>query len=140
MHGQKKLILETKSKMDEKKQERMKTVGMNVFRERYMGIMQSKSRLDFEEDILRAKMNGQDVGDQNHSRKFAKSLDESLYKEIKENMKESMGKELDATGKRRPAGLMMDKMTPLKRTGQMHAVVIPVPENPLHQVSLLLHT
>ena len=28
---------------------------------------------------------------------------------------------------------MMDKMTPNKRTGQMHAVVIPVPENPLSQ-------
>ena len=36
-------------------------------------------------------------------------------------------KPLDATERRRPAGLMMDKMTPSKRTGQMHAVVIPVP-------------
>ena len=55
-------------------------------------------------------------------------------KEIKQNMKENMGKELDATGKRIPAGLMMDKMTPLKRTGQMHAVVIPVPENFPHHL------
>ena len=38
----------------------MKTLGMNVFRERYMGIMQSKSRLDFEEEMLSAKINGPD--------------------------------------------------------------------------------
>ena len=134
VHRQKKEILETKEKMDEKRDERKKTVGMNVFRERYTGIMQSKSRLDFEEDMLRAKMNGADVGDQNHSREFAKKLDGAIYKEMKEKMKESMNTKLVATEKKRPAGLMMDKMTPLRRTGQMHAVVIPVPENPLSQV------
>ena len=134
VHRQKKEILETKEKMDEKRHERTKTVGMNVFRERYSGIMQHKSRLDFEEDMLRAKMSGADVGDQNHSREFAKKLDGAIYKEMKVNMKESMNTKLAATEKKRPAGLMMDKMTPLRRTGQMHAVAIPVPENPLSQV------
>ena len=52
-------------------------------------------------------------------------------------MKEQMEAKLDATDKKRPAGFMMDKMTPSKRTGQMHGVVIPVPENPLTQVITL---
>ena len=40
---------------------------------------------------------------------------------------------LDSTQQRRPVGLLMDKMTPNKQNGQIHAVVIPVPENPLSQ-------
>ena len=96
---------------------------MNVFRERYLGIMQSKSRLDFEEDMLRAKLNGADVGDINHSDDFAKKLDVAIYTEMKANMKEVMETKLEATDEKRPAGMMMDKMTPSKRTGQMHGVV-----------------
>ena len=45
--------------------------GMNVFRERYEGIKQSKSRLCFEKDMLRAKLNGCHIGDTNHSHTFA---------------------------------------------------------------------
>jgi hypothetical protein len=56
---------------------------------------------------------------------------------MKAQMKEQMEAKLDATDKKRPAGFMMDKMTPSKRTGQMHGVVIPVPENPLTQVITL---
>ena len=73
--------------MDEIKQRRDKPAGMIVFRERYAGIKQSKSYLDFEEDMLKAKLNGVDVGDLNHSRKFVKKLDDSIYTEIKHNMK-----------------------------------------------------
>ena len=57
------------------KKTREETVGMNMFRNRYLGIKQSKSRVDFEEDMLKAKLNGEDVGNINHSRKFAKKLD-----------------------------------------------------------------
>ena len=128
-HNQKKEVRDNKMKVIKTKKNREKTDGMNVFRNRYLGIKQSKSRVDFEEDMLKAKLNGEDVGDMNHSRKFAKQLDDAIYSEMKENMKEKMNEKLDATEKKRPAGLMMDKMTPSKRTGQMHAVVIPVPEN-----------
>ena len=139
VHQQKKKLKETKDENYRKTQDRTRIVGLNIFRERYNGIRQSKSRLDFEEDMLKAKMCGEDVGDINHSREFAKRLDVEIYNELKENMKESMVTELDATGKKRPAGLMMDKMTPRRRTGQMHAVVIPVPENPLSQVRYWQH-
>ena len=117
VHQQKKKLKESKDENLKKTLDRTKAVGMNVFRERYNGIKQNKSRLDFEEDMLRAKLCGADVGDINHSREFAKKLDVAIHMELKENMKESMGAELDATGKKRPAGFMMDKMTPRKRTG-----------------------
>ena len=132
-HTQKLEILKTKEKVDKERMTREYKVGMNVWRERYEGIRQSKSRVCFENDILRAKLNGCDVGDTNHSREFAKKIDVSTYHVMKDNIKRNMMKPLDATERRRPAGLMMDKMTPNRRTGQMHAVVIPVPENPLGQ-------
>ena len=122
-----------KDQRDLFKKSREEIVGMNVFRERYQGIKQGKNRVDFEEDMLKAKLNGLDVGDINHSRKFAKSLDDAIYDEVKYNIKKNMEMELDATKKKRPAGLLMDKMTPNRRTGQIHAVVVPVPENPLSQ-------
>ena len=132
-HRQKDEILKMKEKMDKEKLSREDKVGMNIWRERYEGIKQSKSRACFENDMLRAKLNGADVGDTNHSREFAKKIDVATYEVMKDDMRKNMIKHLDATERRRPAGLMMDKMTPNKRTGQMHAVVIPVPENPLSQ-------
>ena len=132
-HMQKKQLIMEKDQRDLFKKSREEIVGMNVFRERYQGIKQGKNRVDFEEDMLKAKLNGLDVGDINHSRKFAKSLDDAIYDEVKYNIKKNMEMELDATKKKRPAGLLMDKMTPNRRTGQIHAVVVPVPENPLSQ-------
>ena len=83
--------------------------------------------------MLRGKLNGTDMGDTNHGRQYPKKLDGAIYEEMKYNMTENMNTKLDATQQKRPAGLLMDKMTPSRRTGQMHAVVIPVPENPLTQ-------
>ena len=135
-HEEKIKILRQRNKSDEDLKGRQYKAGMNVFLERYQGIRQSKSRLNFEEDMLRAKLTGTDVGDQQHTRIFAKKLDEALYSEMKDRLRDGMNVELDGTGRKRPAGLLMDKMTPLKRTGQMHAVVIPLVENSLTQVTL----
>ena len=84
-----------------------------------------------ERDLNRSKLNGADVGDTNHNRQFAKKIDDNVYEIMKKDMRKNMNIKLDATDTKRPAGLMMDKMTPNRRTGQMHAVAIPVPENPL---------
>ena len=132
-HKQKSSLLRMKNKMDRERLNIQEKAGMNVFRERYEGIKQSKSRLCFEKDMLRAKLNDCHVGDTNHSHAFAKKIDDSTYNVIKDDMRKNMNKKLDSTQQKRLAGLMMDKMTPNKQTGQMHAVVIPVPENPLSQ-------
>ena len=64
--------------------------GTNVFRNRYQGIKQSKSRVGFEEDMLRAKLNDEYVGDLNHNRKFSQKLVRAICDEMKANMKESI--------------------------------------------------
>ena len=78
-------------------------------------------------------MNGTDVGDLNHSRMFAKEIDVALFETMKDDLKEALTTKLDATNDKRPLGLLFDKMTPAKETGQIHAIVIPVPENSLAQ-------
>ena len=62
-------------------------------------------------------MNGEDIGDINHSKFFAEDLDIAIYKTMKNNIQENMNVLLDSTLQKRPAGLVMDKMTPNKRTG-----------------------
>ena len=56
---------------------------------------------------------------------------------MKEDMQNKLGASLEATGHKRPVGMVMDKMTPSKRTGQIHALIVPVPENPLSQPLLV---
>ena len=82
-------------------------------------------------------MNGVDVGDINSSRFFAKDIDTALFETMKDDLKEALTTKLEATNEKRPLGLIFDKMTPAKETGQIHAVVIPVPENPLSQPLLV---
>ena len=112
-------------------------MGLNLFRIRYTGIKQHQPRTAFEENIVTAKLGGVDVGDINHSRKFAKEIDTSVFETMKEDLKIALNDELEATGEKRPLGLTFDKMTPAKETGQVHAIIIPVPENQMSQPLLV---
>ena len=104
-----------------------------MFRTRYNGIKQARSRTVFEEDILKGKLNGEDLGAINHSREFAKNLDQAIFETMRDDIKMKVESNLDSTNVARPFGLVFDKMTPNKATGQIHGVIVPVPENPLSQ-------
>ena len=81
-HLQKREILKTQTLKLKERSSRINRVGLNIFRTRYNGIMQAKSLGDFEEDILKGKMNGEDLGDINH--KFAKEIDTAIYDTTKD--------------------------------------------------------
>ena len=132
-HKQKKELMKQKETLQTMRVSREEKIGMNIFRIRYQGIKQCKTRVNFEEDMLKAKLNDEDVGDTRHGRKFAKDIDEAIYDTMKADIRESMAAVLDGTKMKRPAGFVMDKMTPRKRTGQIHAVVVPCPENSLNK-------
>ena len=85
-------------------------------------LKQGKSLQTFESDITQAHLNGVDVGDINHSRKFAAGLDRAIYETMKDALQKNMNTVLDATNNERPAGIVFDKMTPNKRTGQIHGL------------------
>ena len=53
---------------------REKTIGMNLGRIVYKIVCRGRSYLDYEGDVLCAKMNGVDVGELNHSRMFVPKL------------------------------------------------------------------
>ena len=130
-HKEKQEILKNKTKLFENLKSRQEKVGLNIFRIRYNAIKQGKSLQTFESDITQAHLNGVDVGDINHSRRFAAGLDKAIYETMKDDLQKNMNTVLDATNNKRPAGIVFDKMTPNKRTGQIHGLIIPVPENPL---------
>ena len=116
---------------------RSKKIGLNLYRLRYIGIKQAKSRESFVDDVLTAKLNGTDVGNINHSKVFVKNLDVAIYETMKEDLSCALQATLSGTNQKRPLGMVMDKMTQSKRTGQVHALILPVPENPISQPLLV---
>ena len=118
-------------------QSRSKKIGLNLFRLRYTGIKQAKPMSNFTDDVLTAKLNGTDVGNINHSTFFVKDLDNSIYETMKDDLRVALETVVPCTNQKRPLVMVMDKMTPSKRTGQVHAIIVPVPENPLSQPLLV---
>ena len=108
-------------------------IGMNLFNIRYNGILHGASYLNFEEDVVTAHMNGTDTGDINNGSDFARDLTGDIVSVMKNKIKQSLESTLPSTNKKRPVGLVADKITPNKRTGHISALVVPVPENPLSQ-------
>ena len=135
------LKLKERSALEKKesdiRQSRNEKIGLNLFNLRYTGIMHFKSYRNFEEDVLTANLNGTDTGDINNGRHFAKALTECIVSVMKEQIAQNISQPLDATGLKRPVGMVCDKITPNKRTGHITALILPVPENPLSQSFLV---
>ena len=131
------ILIKRKTYLEKKefeiRQARNVIIGLILFNLRYTGIMHCKSYLNFEDDVLTAHLNGADTGDINNSREFAKDLTACIVSVMKEQLAQHISKPLDATGMKRPVGMVSDKITPNKRTGHITALILPVPENPLTQ-------
>ena len=98
--------------------------------------MQGNSYNSFESDVLVAKLNKCEVGDVNYSRIFARALTKDIAATMDVDLKQALSRKLDCTNQRPPVCIVMDKMTPNKRTRQIHAIIIPAPSNPLSDVML----
>ena len=59
LHKQKNKEIKQKNIIFKELKSRQVKIGLNVFRTRYQGIKQNKSRSNFEEDILKANLNGE---------------------------------------------------------------------------------
>ena len=130
--------IEAEQLAESKRQARSYRAGMNLFRIRYNEIMQGNSYNSFESDVLVAnyKLNKCEVRDVNHSGIFARALTKDIAATMDVDLKQALSRKLDRTNQRPPVGMVMDKMTPNKRTGQIYAIIIPVPSNPLSDVML----
>ena len=112
---------------------RVLKVGMRIARIRYGGILQYRSYLDFEKDLLLAQLNGTDIGDINHSADFARELTTDIFKIIKNKIIRNIEVPLDSTKQLQPVALIADKIIPTKRTGRIMGLVVATPENPNHK-------
>ena len=98
-------------------QSRNEKIGSFLFNIRYNGILHGSSYLNFEEDVLTHNLNGVDTGDINNCRNFARDLTGNIVSVLKERISQNISTPLEATNKKRPVGLVADKITPNKRTG-----------------------
>ncbi|CAB3988084.1 Hypothetical predicted protein [Paramuricea clavata] len=106
-HARKQLErIETEHLAESKRQARSYTAGMNLFRIRYNEIMQGNSYNSFESDILTAKLNKCEVGDENHSRMFARALTKDIAAIMDIDLKQALSRKLDCTNQRPPVGML----------------------------------
>ena len=76
---------------------------------------------------------GEDLGNINHSEKFAKELTEDIVTEIRIELTKYFNRRLACTGEYPPVMFASDKMTMKKKTGHISAVITPDVESPLSE-------
>ena len=76
---------------------------------------------DFEVDLLLLADANAKIGDLKHSRKFPSELRPVFAKVIEDRLMEYLAQPLDATSNLPPLGIVADKLTTRRRTGQMLA-------------------
>lgn len=102
--------------------------GMTCGRLAYKIIYRGRPYDDYPTDVLIEEKNGGVVGDINHSAKFPRSFQESLYKEVKQRVCDYLHSPLGCTGKPPPCGILADKATMKRRTGQITGLVTTFPD------------
>ena len=102
--------------------------GMACGRLAYKVIYRGRPYSDYPVDVLVEQKNGGTVGDLNHSKIFPRLLLGSVYEEVKQRVTNYMHSPLQCTGKPPPCGILADKATMKKRTGQITGMVSVFPD------------
>jgi len=102
---------------------KVRSAGLAVARQAYLTVCEAKSGLSFERLILNAHMLGVPVGVMNHSDDFYKKFVRSMHKVVVEGIAKFLRTPQEATGMPPPFCIVADKMTALRRTGQMVGIL-----------------
>ena len=70
------------------------------------------------------------IGNMNHSRKFASGIRPSFAEVIDDRLKQYLAQPLDAIASLPPIGIVADKLTKRRQTGQMFAGILFIPGIP----------
>lgn len=132
-HRNAQLAREEASAEQKKKSDRNMKVGMVLARTAYKIVKLGQSYANFETEVSLLHMNGVDVGDINHSRKFASQIVSAIFDVAVTKVKQVIRSELPTTGRPRPVGLLADKLTKKHRTGHIVGIVLPMPEREVGQ-------
>ena len=106
-------------------------IGMSRGRRIYSNVKNKSSIEKYEEDCMVDYKNGEDIGQVNHSRKFAHKVVQALGIVVENRLKKHMKTPLEATGQLPLFSLCTDKMTRKHRTNHLSAIITPDPDAPL---------
>ena len=120
-----------KHKKDEVNEVYNTKVGMGRARQIYENVKNKCSYEKYESDCLVSSLNGEDVGNCNHSFNFAKNIVKEASLVIQERQKSYFKNPLLCTGKLPPVGLSTDKMSPKRHTNHLSAFLTPDVDAPL---------
>lgn len=103
------------------------SVGVTLGKQAYKLLKLGRPFSDYEIDLkLMADANVK-IGNLNHSRKFPSELRPCFADVTDLRIREYISNSLPATGTKPPIGIVSDKMTARRRTGQMHAAILFTP-------------
>ena len=98
--------------------------GIAVARLVYLTIREAKSFLSYERMVLEAYLLGVQVGVKNHGKDFASKFVDSMHKVIVRGIATFLKTPQEATGLPPPFCIVADKMTALRRTGQLVGLLV----------------
>lgn len=107
------------------------TAGMNLASQVYMNTKNKDSFIKYENDCMQKFVNGEKIGNTNHSKNFAKKLTDDIGTEIKIGLTKHFTTPLKCTGQLPPLAYTTDKMTMKRKTRHISAVITPDPDAPL---------
>ena len=109
---------------------RVHEVGMRIARICYAGYKGGSSKRNFEQEILKAVLNGCDMGDINHSDQFPRKFRPFVKREIRNRTKKFLNSRLEQTGFEPALNISADKGTNVHRSRQFTTVKTCVPDSP----------
>ena len=107
---------------------RSHAIGMRIARICYDGYKSGLSNRGFESEILKAQLNGLDVGNINHSKEFYSWFRPFVANEVRHCVNKYFSSRLPQTGFLPPLNLQADKGTNCRRTRQFTSIVTVVPD------------
>ena len=108
---------------------RCHAIGMRIARICYAGYQSGMSARGYEKEILKAKLNGLDVGDINHSKEFYSNYRSFVADEVRNCLSSYFTSRLQPTGFLPPVNVQADKGTNCHRTRQFTSVTTVVPDS-----------
>ena len=105
-------------------------VGMRIARICYVEYREGNSKRHFETEVLKAALNGTDLGDLNHSDQFPRKFRPFVKSEIHERTKTFFNSRLEQTGFKPALNISADKGTNVHRSRQFTTIKTCVPDSP----------
>ena len=109
---------------------KQQSIGITVGKQAYRLLKYGRPFADFKVDLLLLAHANAKIGNLNYFRKFPSELRPVLAKVIEDRLMEYLAQPLDATSNLPPLGIVADKLTTRRRTGQMLAGILFTPGMP----------